>query len=270
MSFTENTTPAAGDPGTEGVAGLGAETSSEAGGAVEGSGFAPPEGGVGSEGAPAPAYLDPEQYGTHLVRVKVGGEDVELPFAEAIQGVMRQQDYTQKTQSLAEERRQLQQADALVAALESDPVRTLKQLAEVYDLDPNTGLAPIERDPTEQRLVDMQRQMQQTQEQYARQMMQNEVNALRAVDPNLDLMALGQVAKEQGLTLTAAHRVMQAEQVLAKQQEAAKNEQRRQAALAAQVAHDGTATQRGSVAAGSGRQINSIRDAWNLAKESKS
>ena len=222
----------------------------------------------GSEGAPAPSYLDPEQYGSHLVKVKIGGEDVELPFSDAIQGVMRQGDYTRKTQELAEERRRLQQADALVAALEQNPVETLKQLASVYDLDPDAGLSPVEREPHEQQLVDMQRQLNAQQEQFTRQMMQNEIAALRSEHGDVDVPALANFASANGLTLTVAHQVMQAQEVLAKQAEAAQAEQRRQAALATQVAHNGTATQRGTVAVGAGSNPpQSIKEAWALARQ---
>lgn len=270
MTFTETPTPDLTPEGSSGEGGAPpVEPSGEAGiPSPEGEGLPDPSGsGEGGEGAPAPAYLDPEQYGSHLVKVKVAGEDVELPFSEALQSVMMQQDYTRKTQELAEERRKLQQADALVAALEGNPVETLKQLAQIYDLDPDAGLAPVEREPHEQQLVDMQRQLQAQQEAITRQQIQNEVAAIRAEHGDFDVMATAQFAQERGLRLTDAFKLQKAEQLLQQQQQAAQQEQRRQAALAAQVTHQGTATQRGTVQPGAGGKVTSLRDAWELAKQ---
>lgn len=219
------------------------------------------------EAPPAPSYLDPEQYGDHLVKIKVGGEDVELPFREAVSSVMMQRDYTQKTQELAEERRRLQQADLLVAALEQNPQQTLRELAEVYDFDPDNALAPVERSAEQQQLRDLQAQVTQQQEQYARQMMQNEIAAIRQQDPNADPYALAAFARDNGTTLTVAHQVLQAQKVLQDQQDAAQAEQRRQAALAASQAHDQGSSQRGSSAPGSGAAPTSLREAWALSKQ---
>jgi hypothetical protein len=227
---------------------------------------APPAGEV--EGAPAPPpYLEVDQYGDHLVKIKVSGNEVELPFREAINGVMMGRDYTQKTQELAEERRRLQQADLLVAALEQNPQQTLRELAEVYDFDPDNALAPVERSEEQRQLRELQQQVQQQQEQYARQMMQNEIAAIKQQDPNADPYALAAFARENGTTLTVAHQVLQAQKVLADQQEAQAAEQRRQAALAASQVHDQSNTQRGSVAPGSGKAPTSLREAWALSKQ---
>lgn len=43
------------------------------------------------------------------VTAKVGGEEVEIPLSEALQGYQRQKDYTRKTQELAEKRGELEQ-----------------------------------------------------------------------------------------------------------------------------------------------------------------
>jgi len=179
---------------------------------------------------------------------------------------MRQQDYTQKTQELAEERRKLQQADALVSALEADPVGTLKQLSDIYDLNPESGFGPVERDPQEQQLVEMQRQLRAQQDAITRQQIETEVAAIRAEHPDFDVMSTARFAQERGLRLTDAFNLMQFEQLKAQQQETAQQEQRRQAALATQSVHQGTATQRGTVQPGSNKPVNTLRDAWDLAK----
>jgi len=229
-------------------------------------GSAPEPGAEGGTPAPPP-YLEVDQYGDHLVKIKVSGNDVELPFREAVNGIMMGRDYTQKTQELAEERRRLQQADLLVAALEQNPQQTLRELAEVYDFDPDNALAPVERSEEQRQLRDLQAQVTQQQEQYARQMMQNEIAAIRQQDPNADPYALAAFARDNGTTLTVAHQVLQAQKVLKDQQDSVAAEQRRQAALAAGQVHDQSNTQRGSVSPGSGAAPTSLREAWALSKQ---
>lgn len=271
MTFTETPTPDLTPEGSSGEGGAPpVEPSGEAGiPSPEGEGLPDPSGsGEGGEGAPAPAYLDPEQFGSHLVKVTVQGNEVELPFAEAVKGIMLQQDYTQKTQGLAEERRKLQQADALVAALEADPVGTLKQLSDIYDLTPSDGgFSPVERDPQEQRLVEMERTLAAQQEAFARQQIEAEVAAIRAEHGDFDVMATAQFARDRGLRLADAFNLMQFHQLKQQQAETAQQEQRRQAALATQVAHQGTSTQRGTVQPGTNKPVTSLRDAWELAKQ---
>ena len=77
----------------------------------------PSEGGPG-DGAAAgdgqttdqPAYEEPKNYldvdevADRYVRVRVDGQDVEVPVREALQGYSRTADYTRKTQELAAQR----------------------------------------------------------------------------------------------------------------------------------------------------------------------
>ena len=64
--------------------------------------------------------------------VKVDGEEQEVSLDELRDGYQRQSDYTRKTQELASERKRLQQAEAIVAALESDPAGTLTALGDDF------------------------------------------------------------------------------------------------------------------------------------------
>jgi len=52
--------------------------------------------------------------------VKVDGSESEVTLSELQQGYQRQADYTRKTQELASERQRLEQAEAIVSALEAD------------------------------------------------------------------------------------------------------------------------------------------------------
>lgn len=67
-----------------------------------------------------------------LHRVKVDGEEIEVPYDELVKGYSRQADYTKKTQTLRQREKELQEADALVAALARDPKSTLHYLAQAY------------------------------------------------------------------------------------------------------------------------------------------
>jgi len=74
-------------------------------------------------------YLDPTEYADRYVPVKVGGETLEVPLREALDGYSRTADYTRKTQELAQQRQQAEYALTLQRALESQPEETLRLLA---------------------------------------------------------------------------------------------------------------------------------------------
>src|SRR4030095_1693507 len=62
-------------------------------------------------------YLDPTEYADRYVPVKVGGETLEVPLREALDGYSRTADYTRKTQELAQQRQQAEYALTLQRAL---------------------------------------------------------------------------------------------------------------------------------------------------------
>lgn len=80
-----------------------------------------------------------------LYTVKVAGVEKEVPASELVAGYQRQQDYTVKTQALAEERRRLAQAEQLIQFLERNPEGTLTALAEQYGVSLGQQQVP-ERD----------------------------------------------------------------------------------------------------------------------------
>jgi hypothetical protein len=218
---------------------------------------------------PAPEYLDLEAYGNHLVKVKIAGEDRELPLSEVRNGLMMQADYTRRTQELAEERRRLASAEGLTNALDGNPEATIRQLAEIYDLDLERGLAPVVRTPEEQQLRQQQQALSAQEESLQRQRLDAEIATIRAADPSVDVPAVAAYAMEQGLpTFTLAYRLYRADQAEAAQKTAAANAAAAEAARrAALVTHDGTATQAGVVTPGSGKAPTSIREAWALAQQ---
>lgn len=86
------------------------------------------------EAPPAPAepdYLEitDDLRGKH-VKVKVDGEELSVPLDEALQGYQRQAAFTQHSQQLAEQRRQLEDAARLHQAMQANPGLTVRVLAD--------------------------------------------------------------------------------------------------------------------------------------------
>ena len=96
----------------------------EAGGDVE------PEAGE----QPARQYVEIDDPDNRYVRVKVDGEDVEVPYSEALKGYSRESDYTRKAQALAQQRQEAEFGLRLQQALEANPALTLQALAQQYGM----------------------------------------------------------------------------------------------------------------------------------------
>lgn len=73
-----------------------------------------------------------------IVKVKVNGEEVEVPLSEALKGYSRTEDYKAKTMALADERRALEQAKATVETdVRQQYASQLKQATDLFEaLDP--------------------------------------------------------------------------------------------------------------------------------------
>ena len=80
-------------------------------------------------------YLDIDEVADRYVRVKVDGEELEVPLNEALQGYSRTADYTRKTQELATQRQQNEYALAVQRALQSQPAEALRLLARQYGVN---------------------------------------------------------------------------------------------------------------------------------------
>jgi hypothetical protein len=131
--------------------------------------------------APERTYLDlDDDVANRYVRVKVDGEDVEVPLNEALNGYSRTADYTRKTQELAAQRQQAQYALAVQQALQAQPEEALRLLARQYGV--NFEQSPPQQreqpsyddgyednpyaDPVERRLAQIERQNQTLQQQW--------------------------------------------------------------------------------------------------------
>ena len=93
--------------------------------------------------------------------VKVDGSESEVSLSELQQGYQRQADYTRKTQELASERQRLEQAEAIVSALEADPEGALTALSSAFGIEDNRSKSSTdewedEPDPQEQRIASLE------------------------------------------------------------------------------------------------------------------
>jgi hypothetical protein len=138
-------------------------------------------GGQGeAEATPEPQYLDSGEYGNHLVRVKIDGEERAVPLSEAIGGYSRQEDYTRKTQALAEQQRQAQFAITLAQALESNPQETLRILQSQYAQQEPEPEPDWTDDPIGGRLAQYEQRLARWEEQQASNELREAVGFLQA------------------------------------------------------------------------------------------
>lgn len=138
---------------------------------------------AGSEGGEIPAG-DTSQTSTptepeaapvgEMFEVKVNGETLQVSKDELLSGYSRQEDYTRKTQELAEQRNEAADALAIFEALRTDPKGTLEYLAQ---------LVPAEPDPDESATDRTLRELQEWKAQ------QESVSQLAEVDRELDALA---------------------------------------------------------------------------------
>lgn len=224
------------------------------------------QGAVPQPNEAAKQYLDPEAVGGHLVKIKVAGVEKEVPLADALKGYMREADYTRKTQELSAQARRLNQAEQLVAALEQDPVRTLKQLADAYEIDVDNGLQPQEPDPNRDMLRSLHQEVQALRGQSVQQKIDAEIAQIQEAYGDFDLRSTAAYAVDRGLSLTDAYKTLNFDAVRQGQSAQAKVEENRQRALAAQVVEGGAAVQRGAVSAAK-KVPQSFREAYFSAKQ---
>jgi len=216
-------------PGAEGLA-EGGEQPADTGGTTE----TPPQ------------AWDWSEHADQHVSVKVGGEERLVPLREAVDGYMRQADYTQKTQTLSEHAKQLSWAQTIAEALDSNPEQAIAILQGQY-LGNDEGQQQEEFLTDEEReIAELKQWRQETEQQQAVSQVEAEVGQLQQVfgDDAFDPQELLEYAIQGNFpNLSTAFQSMKFSEVYgeaqavrdarAKQQadEAEAAEQRRQAAL---------------------------------------
>lgn len=238
---------------------------------------------VGVETAPAEApsyeYVDLDGFGDKYVKLKVDGEELDVPLKEALSGYQRQADYTRKTQELASQRENLQRAATIAEALERDPMGTLDVLGRYYGANqpfanqPQAEPEPEFTDPLERQVWEMNQKIQSFEQLQAQQELEREVSRLQSQYEDFNPVEVITAALQAGTdNLEAVYKQMaydklvrevqtyrQATQVISDEQKSIE-EAKRQAAFVA-----GGASANGSGTEPVGR-ISSVQDAWLAAK----
>lgn len=226
--------------------------------------------------------LDISQYTGYKVPVKVDGEEVLVPIEEVAAGYSRQADYTRKTQELAQQRAELQWANALKGALDNDPQGTLQLLSQHYGI---VSSAPTQQQPddpfdfdrswqdepaVDPRYASLEQRLARFEQEQANQALTSEITRLvgkygEDFDPQevvSNAVRLGSNDLEAVYKQTAFDRVLtKAQQAAAR---AAQLEAQRTAKQAAGLVSGGESARGGG--SSDGPAIRSITDAWNAAK----
>lgn len=251
-----------------------------------------PQGDIAPE--PEPNYLDLDAYGNHFARVKVDGEELEVPVAEALQGYQRQADYTRKTQELSERSQQVQFWESVDQAMQVDPQATLSFLQNHYGIGQaqvaaNTSYEEPEEDwfadPSEKRIAQLEQQLQSVtqhfEQQQASQLLDQVVGNLQqkygedfnarevisaALDRNIsDPRMLESVYKEIAFDRLMAKQAAQADAEAKREQDA---ERRRQAAQdAATTVSQGSGSNGAVQTPTPASRPKTIQEAWALARQ---
>lgn len=131
--------------------------------------------------APSYEYVDVDQFGDKYVKVKIDGEELDVPVKEALSGYQRQADYTRKTQELASQRESLQYAATLAEALQTDPNGTLQLLSQHYGaaLPANQPTEDLElMDPIERQVYELNQKVQMFEQAQAKSELEQEISRL--------------------------------------------------------------------------------------------
>jgi hypothetical protein len=253
--------------------------------------------GVADSGAPAgdsgvteatpepPSYLDTDEYAGHHVRVRVDGEEIEVPLSEALQGYSRTQDYTRKTQALAEQQRSAQFGLTLQEALANNPEATIRLLQDQYGVAAaNQMVADAQGDddddgwlddPVEQRLSVYEQRLAEQEQYRADQELRVALRVLqqRYGEDFQPQEVVNRAVATGRMDLEAIHKEMMFDRYYAQQQatreteaKRAAEDQARQQAAAGVTAHSGGGVPGGAVAIETPQPM-TIAEAYAQAKQ---
>jgi hypothetical protein len=213
------------------------------------------------EATEGPQYLDLDELGDRLVKIKVDGEIIEVPLSEAANGYQRQSHYTKSMQELA-------QARAIQQALDNPNTRhqALRLLAERYGQDdPGVGATPQESvdlsDPQAREIHELRNEVGALAAWRAEQLLDSTLDGLQAKYGDLfDAQEVIDAAAARGVTdagdLEAVFKMIAFDKVAAKQLAAQDVATKRAAEEAARVAAKERLAQ--TVTSGNGVRGNSV------------
>ena len=229
--------------------------------------------------------LNVDEWGQHRVPIRVDGEEMYVPLAEAVSGYQRQADYTRKTQEVAQQRQELQVVAAIKQALDNDPATTLRTLADHYGipLGQQAQQAPVadqyggwgeqswnEPDPTDSRYMQLEQRIMQFEKQQAQQQIETELGRLKQIyGPEFDPKeVLAQAVATGNSNLEQVYKLIDYDRKAAllkkQQQQATQTKTTTDAKKAAAVVSGGRSASSKPVS-GDG-PIRTIADAWAAAK----
>jgi len=221
-----------------------------------------------------PEYINLDEYGSKTVRIKVDGEEIDVPLNEALAGYQRQADYTRKTQELSKQKQGVQTAAALAEALERDPFGTLSLLQQHYGVSqPNVQAVeediwvdPIVKELEEIKAWKRDLEYQQTLGQVEKEIIDLERKYGEDFDRE-EVIARALATGSQNLEET--FKLIQFDKVYAERSEAtrkvAETTKRTQAKKAAGVVSGSTSARGGGVAPAP--KPTSVLDAWTAAEK---
>ena len=204
--------------------------------------------------------------------VKIDGEEAQVTLEELQQGYQRQADYTRKTQEIAAERDRLQQAEAIVSALEHDPEGTLQTLAHSFNVAPITGQQVsddeyAEVDPTQQKLAELEHKIARQEQMERVQRVEREVSTLQEKYGEFNREELLNHALKNGIpNLEAAYTHMRFNDVKSTADKLSQEQEITNKKREAAVVTPGGSTQSG-VETEPTPQVSSLREAFALAKQ---
>jgi len=214
--------------------------------------------------------------------IKVDGEQHQVSLEELQDGYQRQADYTRKTQELADERRRLQQAEAIVSSLESNPEETLMALGDAFGIaQPTRQPAPMQEsydswdeesvpmeDATAKRLSELEQRIAQQDRHARRQQVEKQVNGLKDQYGEFDSTELFQHALRHKIgNLEAALTHMRFGEVSDKATKLEKEQERTGAKRDAAVVESGGSTAANAVKTQTKNPPQTIREAFAQAKK---
>ena len=203
--------------------------------------------------------------------VKIDGEEQQVTLEELQNGYQRQADYTRKTQEIAVERERLQQAEAIVSALENDPSGTLQTLARSFNVDtfdqPQTDEDGYELDATEKKLVELESKLAKQEQAQRVQQVEREVDTLQEKYGEFDRKELLNHALKHGIpNLEAAYTHMRFNEVKSTADKLTQEQEITNKKREAAVVAPGGSTQSGTTPEPT-PQVTSLREAFALAKQ---
>lgn len=234
--------------------------------------------GSGTEtSAPSYEYVNVDEIGDRYVKVKVDGQELDVPVKEALSGYQRQADYTRKTQELAAQRESLQYAQTLAEALQADPAGTIELLSRHYgaaqpvaNQQPDVDFEMM--DPVERQVYELNQKVQMFEQAQAQQELEREISRLSSKYQDFNPSEVINHALRTGVTdLEAAYKQVAYDRLAqevaairgAQQVVASKEQEIIDAKRNASFVSGGTSANGATEPVG---KITSVADAWLAAK----